>query len=124
MEQTVVNIAKTRLLTKCIERDNSLYVFDTRLTQAKRAEYRVEPLRLYESDKLNGLEWDGSVVISLGPMRQFSENPPQWSEWNNDRIIRTIFLAKQNGKWQIKSDELSNLRMPTNEELAAMIKQP
>jgi hypothetical protein len=65
----------------------------------------VKSDKLTEADKLNGVEWSGTVLVSLnGPSRKLERG--NWSEWGGggSTLGPYYFLVRKNGKWIEPSD--------------------
>lgn len=58
---------------------------------------------LSEVDKLNGIEWIGSVALYCKATRQYSMDHREWDDWEScyDSYVdkSTIKLQKKNGQW-------------------------
>lgn len=92
-------------LTKCgdsyygirkIARDGNLYQF-------KNPKVTVTSEQLTQADKLNGIEWKGSLYFSAEAWRNYYDG--QWSEWRQNFMGVTAGLSgslvKKNGEWQV-----------------------
>jgi hypothetical protein len=70
---------------------------------------------LTAADTLNGIEWKGTLTISVSAMREFAHRgqfsalhkEDAWSEWSDSSGMNAfapkIFLIKQRGQWEVKS---------------------
>jgi hypothetical protein len=78
--------------------------------QFKNVRYDVDSDELSEADKLNSIEWKGSICYTCGVRRSYYARDhfgkkKDWQEWENcsyEPIIAFI-LVKKVGSWQLRS---------------------
>ena len=74
----------------------------------------AEPRNLEESDKLNGVQWAGHVILGKTPAREAGETGPVMSDWGGsvmrgkgrwsqwvDVTPENVAAQKVNGRWQV-----------------------
>jgi hypothetical protein len=66
----------------------------------------LEPGRLSEADRLNGIEWTGAVEYKVRANRKYENG--SWSEWRNGFFPfrphpLVIGLVKRNGGWNVQA---------------------
>ncbi len=70
-----------------------------RITEHHQVQVVVQGSELSEVDRLNGVEWRGTLGITATASREYNDN--QWSEWGPffGDLRLAISLEKRNGKW-------------------------
>lgn len=62
----------------------------------------IKAYEISESDRLNGLEWNGYIVYKFGPARRGfiqSNRAIKWQEWRDSQEHFTFHLQRKNGQW-------------------------
>ena len=87
----------------------------TTIVQLRKAVILVSPpgSPMSEADKLNGLEWEGTVALSAGAARSYHDyamapffSANSWCAWESGQSeIRPIYCEKRNGKWDIRQTD-------------------
>ena len=101
----------------------SIYYFaigESELVEAKNLSltaYSKGPLS--EADKLNGLEWSGSVELTAKASRNKTRiSGDKWSQWQNGMASGGGFhLEKRNGQWKVENYGTKYERSPAPEQI-------
>lgn len=92
----------------------------------------VKETPLTPADKLNGIEWRGTLDVSAAAHRQYDENVGRWSEWRDGvpqhpKVARSLIglpdgeFYKKNGRWSIDNmNELFAERKPDCSKIPSM----
>jgi hypothetical protein len=89
-----------RKITKCGEDHFTKWGSD-RIVQYKGASISVTPQRISETDRLNGYQYRGSILLSFRAQREYRGG--RWTDWRKPMGSgMSNGIVKKSGRWDIK----------------------
>jgi len=71
--------------------------------QIKALKFSIDNSGLNDSDKLNGVQFEGMAQFENSPIRLFNDpnafGGPKWSDWHASN--ESVHMLKKNGQWQM-----------------------
>jgi len=80
----------------------------------------LAPMGISEADRLNGIEWTGTVEVDASVHRKKRlDGSGPWAEWKKGLpgIPMPYSLQKKNGQWNIQAAEPLSDRRPSTDEI-------
>lgn len=70
-------------------------------TEIKNPRLEVSAGKITDTDKMNGIEWQGVIEIFVDNLRDYDKSAG-WSKWRAGKEVMSSRPVKTNGKWEFK----------------------